>query len=337
MSQQRIGAYGAQMLRRLCDLLRQDGDVREEGTQVTGEVRRPATIEWPTMLVAVGCWSSWIGALVMHDRLWWPVIVVWLALSGGWYMSLQHEVIHGHPTPWKVVNGAIASAPLSLWLPMPVYRTTHLEHHEVELTRAGVDPESFYVTPETWLNASPLKRAYLRCNRTLLGRLVIGPPIAIPTLVISEIRRSRREGTFARVWLSHALGVVVVGWVVFGLADVPVWLYVVGYCWLGNSVSYLRSFVEHLAVPAPATRSAVVRSGWFFGLLFLNNNLHHTHHAVPGAAWYRLPQLTRELGSETLASEGAGYYRGYIEVARRFGVRPFSTPVSPLEQTVNQS
>jgi fatty acid desaturase len=87
-------------------------------------------------------------------------------------------------------------------------------------------------------------------------------------------------------------------------------------------------------VPAPATRCAVVRSGRFFGLLFLNNNLHHTHHALPGAAWFRLPRLTREMGAEAIAADGAGLYRGYLEVFRRFAIRPFCQPVDPLAEHV---
>jgi fatty acid desaturase len=74
----------------------------------------------------------------------------------------------------------------------------------------------------------------------------------------------------------------------------------------------------------------VVRSGWFFGVLFLFNNLHHTHHARPGVAWYRLPALTEQLGSADVARNGAGFYRGYVEVVRRFAFRPFDTPVNPL-------
>lgn len=315
--------------------VRQDTHVGNEGGNVRPDVRLAATVEWPTLLVAFGCWASWVGALVLHDRVWWPVMLVWLGISGGWYMSLQHEVIHGHPTPWRFVNHVLAWAPLSLWLPMPLYRESHLLHHEVELTRAGVDPESYYVTAADWASASRLKRWLLRWNRTLAGRLVLGPLVAIPRYVIAEVRRSRTNGTLVRVWLVHLCWVALICWVVFGIAGVSVWMYFVGYFWFGQAATYLRSFVEHLAVDEPATRSAVVRSGWFFGLLYLNNNLHHTHHARPGVAWYRLPRLTRDLGAEELSAEGAGLYRGYAEVVCRYGFRSFSTPVSPLEQPVS--
>jgi fatty acid desaturase len=77
----------------------------------------------------------------------------------------------------------------------------------------------------------------------------------------------------------------------------------------------------------------VVRSGWFFGLLYLNNNLHYTHHAVPGAPWYRLRGLTESLGAAEVAARGAGTYRGYGEVVRRYGLRPFAQPWHPSALT----
>ena len=101
-----------------------------------------------------------------------------------------------------------------------------------------------------------------------------------------------------------------------------------GACYVGTAFTLLRSFVEHLAVDDHAP-SAVVRSGRFFGLLYLNNNLHYTHHAVPGAPWYRLRGLSESLGSAEAAGRGAGTYRGYGEVVRRYGWRPFAQPWHP--------
>jgi fatty acid desaturase len=80
--------------------------------------------------------------------------------------------------------------------------------------------------------------------------------------------------------------------------------------------------------------SAVVHTSPPIALLFLNNNLHHTHHTRPDAAWYRLPELNHELGSDAIAAAGAGLYRGgYAEQWRRFGVRPFCRPVFPGSRT----
>ena len=125
-----------------------------------------------------------------------------------------------------------------------------------------------------------------------------------------------------------------VAWTVVAVAGVPAWQYLLGFCYLGLGLTYVRSFAEHRVVPGNTSRSAVVRSGRFFGVLFLYNNLHYTHHAFPGAAWYRLPALTNDIGAAAMAEGGAGSYGGYIEIFRRYALRPISSPVASLGDTV---
>jgi fatty acid desaturase len=282
--------------------------------------------------VAISCWTGYVGLLRWHDRLPWPVVVMAFALLGGWYMSIQHEVLHGHPTPWHWVNITLVHAPLSLWLPFATYRESHLMHHAVELTLPGVDPESFYIDQQTWDSASSLHRRLMSANRTFVGRLLIGPSLGPVSVVRGELARTGHDAVVRRRWLGHVALVGVVGWLVFVVADVPVWEYLLGYCYLGMSVTYIRSFAEHRAELDPASRCAVVTSGWFFGIVFLFNNFHHTHHALPSAPWYRLPRLTDEIGASAIAAEGAGLYRGYGELMRRYAFRPLSAPVTPLAE-----
>jgi fatty acid desaturase len=90
----------------------------------------------------------------------------------------------------------------------------------------------------------------------------------------------------------------------------------------------LRSFPEHRAV-GHGTRSAVVRTNVVGRLLFLNNNLHHTHHTHPGVAWYDLPAAHEALGGDDVARAGAGWYRGYLAVARRHLFQPLDDLVQP--------
>ena len=95
---------------------------------------------------------------------------------------------------------------------------------------------------------------------------------------------------------------------------------------VGGALSLLRSFAEHRNVDQ-GTRSAVVRAGRFFGLLYLNNNLHHTHHTQPWVPWFELPAAHSALDGDRAAAAGAGLYRGYGEVVRRYLVVPFDRPV----------
>ena len=144
-----------------------NGITPAQSAVVEQEPQQTVDIEWPTLLVAVGCWGGFAALLVWHDRLPAVAVVVAFALLGGWYMSLQHEVIHGHPTPWRRVNHALVAIPLSLWLPFGLYRELHLVHHRSDLTTPGTDPESFYISPERWDAASRPYRLALRINRTL--------------------------------------------------------------------------------------------------------------------------------------------------------------------------
>ena len=265
-------------------------------------------IEWPTVVAIALFWVALIAIVVLGEHLPTAAVLVGLALLGCFYLSLQHEVIHGHPTPSTRVNTAMVALPLSLILPFSYYRQIHLAHHASELTDPFVDPESHYVSPEAWRRAGTVKRQMLRANRTLAARLTLGPIRGTLRLWAGELRSGRGDRRVAMRWATHILVSAVVV-LAIRAAGMPLWIYVVGFVFGGASLTALRSFVEHSA-HADEPRSAVVQSNWFFGLLFLNNNLHYTHHQLPGASWYRLPQLTRDLDAGALVANGAGHYRG---------------------------
>ncbi|MBK5332103.1 MAG: fatty acid desaturase [Ilumatobacteraceae bacterium] len=287
-------------------------------------------IEWATLGLFLGFYVAWLAVILLHKSLPWPASVALLALLGGFYMSLQHEALHGHPTGWRGVNTALAFAPLSLWLPYLGYRSSHMVHHHTDLTDPQFDPESFYLRPVDWESASLVKRFYILVTRTMIGRLTIGAVHSIARYLWHEIRTIRSSRAAARRWAVHLVAAVVLSWWLFVVVGVPVWEYLVGFIVMGQSFTLLRSFVEHCAV-AEGTRSAVVKAGPVMSLLFLNNNLHHTHHAEPSTPWYQLPALHRTLDSDDLAAHGAGLYqRGYVEVARRNFLRPFCQPDHPL-------
>jgi fatty acid desaturase len=305
-------------------------------SSVIGEPPQPPTpsrVEWVTVgLIAL--WAAAMAAVVLaHESIPWFVVVPALALLSAFQFSLQHEAIHGHPTPWRWLNVALVGLPFALWCPYREYRISHLRHHASALTVPGVDPESYHVTAQTWAASGRFRRRLLRANRTLAGRLLIGPVLVIAGTARRAVSDVRLPAV-RRMWCGHLLlaGATLV--MVVGVAGLPLWEYLVGIVWGGTSLTLLRSFAEHRAeagAVGPSAASAVVRSNRFFSLLFLNNNLHLTHHARPGAAWYLLPHLHERLGSDEVARMGAGWYRGYGEIARRYLVRPFGEPVHPDE------
>lgn len=292
--------------------------------------QRKRRIEWVTLGLFAGFYSAWLVVILGHDSVPWPVEVGVLGLLGGFYMSLQHEALHGHPTGWRGLNTTLAFAPLSLWLPYLGYRSSHMVHHHTDITDPQFDPESFYLSPLDWSSAGSIKRTYILITRTMIGRLTIGAVHSIGRYLWRELRGLRTSRASARRWVAHLCAALILGWWLFAVVGIPVWEYVLGFVILGQSFTLLRSFVEHCAV-SEGTKSAVVKAGPVMSLMYLNNNLHHTHHAEPSTPWYELPALHRSLEADDLASQGAGLYRrGYIEVARRNLVKPFCQPDHPL-------
>ena len=286
-----------------------------------------ARIEWPTVLLAVVIYGAWLAATRFHAALPWPARV---ALGGwliAWQGSLQHETIHGHPTPWRRVNALIGGIPLSLWLPYARYRQTHIAHHATEhVTEPGVDPESRY------LRISPtrlgkLKLSLGRLQSTLVGRLVLGPVVDVIRFLVAEVSAFREApGKSAGLWAVHLLAAApLVAWLTL-VCHMSLIDYLSSFILPGAALTLVRSFAEHRADEEPGHRVAVVEAAPVFGLLFLNNNLHAVHHRRPGLAWYRLPQAYRGERDAVLADNGGLVYRGYAEVFKRYAFRPCSKP-----------
>ena len=222
---------------------------------------------------------------------------------------------------------------MSLRLPYLVYRRYHLAHHVcAELTDPTDDSESFYVSAERWEAMGSIRRAVVVAHHTLLGRMVLGPPREVARVLAHQAREIwRGDRELARWWSIHVVAATALGLFVVAVMGLPLWQYLLGAWYLGHSLTLLRSYCEHRWVQG-ATRSAVVRSGSAFGLLFLNNNFHHAHHAEPGVPWYELPARATATGALAEASEGAGLYRGYLDVARRYLLRPYDHPVHPAQR-----
>ncbi len=169
-------------------------------------------VEWATLGLFAGFYAAWLAVILLHESLPWPASVALLALLGGFYMSLQHEALHGHPTGWRGLNTALAFAPLSLWLPYLGYRSSHMLHHHTDLTDPQFDPESFYLRPVDWAQASVLKRAYILVTRTMIGRLTIGAVHSIARYLWHEIRTIRSNRAAARRWAVHLAAAAILAW-----------------------------------------------------------------------------------------------------------------------------
>ena len=103
------------------------------------------TIEWPTLVMLGLCYSVWAasGFLVYPD---YPVLALAvMAVTAALHASLQHEVLHGHPTRSASLNELLVALPLCAAYPFRRFKQLHLRHHNDErLTDPYDDPESWY-------------------------------------------------------------------------------------------------------------------------------------------------------------------------------------------------
>jgi len=289
------------------------------------------SVEVPTLLLIFIVYGAWLITSAAYGRwpLWIvaPVVVVLLTL----HSSLQHEIIHGHPTRWGWVNRLLGIVPLSLWLPFERYRMNHLAHHiDERLTDPLDDTESYYWTPESWARLSPISRALVHVQQTLAGRIVIGSSWRIAKFLRIELHAAIRNDKRVRaIWIEHLLWCApAILWLTL-VCHMPLWIYIVAMIIPANGLLLIRSFAEHRARPETPMRTALVEGAWLLGPLFLFNNLHALHHEAPAIPWYRYNARYRVERDRLIAQNGGLVYVTYFDVARRYLFRPHDVILHP--------
>jgi fatty acid desaturase len=279
--------------------------------------------EAPTWGLIGFIYASWLAlSWFWHDL---PLIIAapcgaWLC---AWHMSLQHEAIHRHPTRHEWLNTLLAFPPLVLWLPYPLYRVSHRQHHTDHLlTDPLEDPESTYMSPAAWAAAGRLRRfCHTACN-TFLGRIVLGPAQAVTLFWVRQARRAGTQAAPTGIWLVHAASVALILLWISAICQINPLTYISSVAYPGTMLAMIRSLAEHRAAARPEDRTAVVEQAPLLGVLFLFNNLHVLHHARPEIPWYDLPRVWRQQREHLLAGRNSPVYHGYRDVAQRFLLRP---------------
>jgi fatty acid desaturase len=292
------------------------------------------TSEWQTWLLIACVHVIWLTLITHYNSL--PGAALLLIVINACHGSMQHELIHGHPTRHTSLNSLLAYAPLSLWYPYPLYRKSHIRHHNDDIiTLPGLDPESFYVSRSHWEQAGSVQRAILVFNMTLAGRMLIGPAITFAQLC-RQAYRAFRSGDRATswAWSVHYALVFLLLYALAHYAGIPAWQYII-IAYFSQSLGMLRSFYEHRAVPEEKQRSVLVEASWPMRLLFANNNYHLLHHNQPELAWYKLPTAYQAQRSK-LAQENAGFVvKGYRQWWINNLFRAVDHPRHPFYPTVS--
>ena len=102
--------------------------------------------ELPTWLLIAVVYSACFGVATHARQLGLPLACVLLTLCTTWYLSLQHELLHGHPTRLPWLNAL---------------------------------PESYFLYAADWHAASPATRKLYAVRNTLAGRMLLQPAFSI--------------------------------------------------------------------------------------------------------------------------------------------------------------
>jgi fatty acid desaturase len=285
--------------------------------------------DWRTLIIAALVYGGWFATVFTHKQLpWWATFAL-LTWFGAWHLSLQHELVHGHPFQNSKLNAALASFSVTLWVPFLSFKRDHISHHNATLTHPHLDTESYYSMPDKWQDSGRFLRTLYWANRTLAFRLTVWSVFSAVQYFVADAWRAIRNIDNARsAWLLHLPAIVAVFFIVTRQAEMSLLEYLIGGVFGSHSLNMMRSFAEHKTLSNESNRTAIIDAGRIMSLLMLNNNLHIAHHEEPSAPWYLVPETAKRLNSfERAAQIGALYSGGYGEIIRRFTFRPYDQPV----------
>lgn len=257
--------------------------------------------------------------------------------------SLQHEVLHGHPTRNRRFNELLVFLPIGIYLPYLRFRDTHLAHHRDErLTDPYDDPETAYLCQRHWRAMPSALRDLYNFNNCLFGRMLFGPLISSALFYRADLQQVLKgDWRIGKAYLLHLLGLLPVLWLLFNSS-----LAIAGYllaAYAALSLLKIRTFLEHRAHQSVAGRTAIVAVRGLLSWLFLNNNFHLVHHQYPALPWYQLPAMFRQHQQRFLTANQQYYYPSYRQVfshyfwqAKEPVPHPIVEPVKGTEKLAGQ-
>ncbi len=291
-----------------------------------------ARTEWPTWVALVAVYGAWVaaicGSVVLGPYLTTPLLILICA----WYMSIQHELVHGHPTRIRWLNKALGFAPLAIWFPYTLYAESHLRHHnDKNLTLPDIDPETHYVSGARWDTSGKVMRLLYTARKSFWGRFFFGPAMSLmPTFYEAVEQPLTGNFKYVPMWLTHLVLTGVMLAAVNSYAGISPLHYMFGIAYPALSLAMVRSYYEHRAADNCKHRIVINEASWPMRFLYLNNNYHLVHHDLPSLPWYLLPQVYQANRDDYIARCDDFLIPGYGKLMRQFGFRPVDAPVHPI-------
>ncbi|MGC1057815.1 fatty acid desaturase [Pantoea agglomerans] len=286
--------------------------------------------ELPTWLLIGVIYGGWFSVMLNAQMLGRLPATLLLIVFTGWYMSLQHELIHGHPTRWPRVNQLFGTLPLAVWYPYGLYRDSHLAHHRNHtLTEPDEDPETYYLSAARWAKLPRWQQQLIHLRNTFLGRLLLGPLLDVAA-TFGGMWQALRHGDRPAIamWLLHGTLLALLFFWMARQGFSPLW-YLLAVSYPALALTKVRSFYEHRAADDPLARSVNNEAAWPWRMLFLNLNYHSVHHDLPGVPWYGLRRLYLRDREHYYQRNHGFRVAGYRVWLRQFWVRPVGVNVHP--------
>ena len=286
--------------------------------------------ELPTWLLIGVIYGGWFSVMLNAQMLGRLPATLLLIVFTGWYMSLQHELIHGHPTRWPRVNQLFGTLPLAVWYPYGLYRDSHLAHHRNHtLTEPDEDPETYYLSAARWAKLPRWQQQLIHLRNTFLGRLLLGPLLDVAATFGGMWQALRRVDRPAiAMWLLHGMLLALLFFWMARQGFSPLW-YLLAVSYPALALTKVRSFLEHQAAEEPLARSVNNEAALVWRILFLNLNYHSVHHDLPGVPWYGLRHLYL-LYRESYHQRNQGFrVGGYAVWLRQFWAKPVAVNAHP--------
>lgn len=207
------------------------------------------------------------------------------------FTVLLHEVVHStifqrHRPRADRLLGYLYAIPSGI---SPTQFTRwHLDHH-AELGSDELDPKRHHLSPKT--NWRLVKALYMTpALFPIYFRAARAESSTYPADVQARIRRERLLSMAAHLTVMAGI------WALFGFAA-ALRAHIVPVFFVFPIAFTLNRLGQHYDIDPtdPAKWGSLLRSHWFWNLVFLNSNLHLEHHYFPGVPYYRLPALQQAL------------------------------------------
>ncbi|AJO80357.1 fatty acid desaturase [Pseudomonas sp. MRSN 12121] len=235
--------------------------------------------------------------LAFHSLSWWVILpaAVLYAISLSWSInSISHNQIHNayFSLPW-MNRGFDLLLSVTIGFSQTLYRDIHNRHHRGNSDRptpdgTTVDPLSIYLHGRDGQPDNVWAYTFLSFFRD------------DPKAIYQEMQRKRPAD--AR-WVKVEIGVTLLGYAALALYDWHAVLVLLPFWYLGQCLSSLNGYYEHLGGnPDLPIAWGVSSYSPLYNLLWMNNGYHAEHHYRPKMHWTRVKAFHREIHAQQRAA-----------------------------------